>query len=48
MGLHLLGSVYVEGLEKDPIRALYPRNPRTHIPRLLGPKTILCKAFGLL
>ena len=26
----------------------YPRNLRTHILRLLGPKTIPYKAFGLL
>ena len=28
-------------------RRLNPRNLRTHIFRLLGPKTILYKAFGL-
>ena len=25
----------------------YPYAPRTHMLRLLGPKTLLCKAFGL-
>ena len=25
----------------------YPKAPRTHILRLLGPKTILYRAFGL-
>ena len=28
--------------------SVYPKAPRTHILRLLGPKTILYKAFGLL
>ena len=46
-GFDTQGHKKVLGLTASPISVSYPKALRTHILRLLGPKTILYKASGL-
>ena len=46
-GLHTLLQLSSLGFRLNDQVELVPRNLRTHILRLLGPKTMLYKAFGL-